>query len=36
MKQSIVFLEPKELFFLLYLFKETRDAIGDKIHKLGC
>jgi hypothetical protein len=36
MKQSIVFLEPKELLFLLSFFKETRDVIGDQIHKSRC
>jgi hypothetical protein len=36
MKQSIIFLEPKEFFFLLSFFKKTRDVIRDKIHKLRC
>jgi hypothetical protein len=33
MKQSIVFLEPKELFFFLSFFKEIHDVIRDQIHK---
>jgi hypothetical protein len=30
------FLEPKEFFFLLSFFKETRVVFGDQIHKSRC
>jgi hypothetical protein len=35
MKQSIIFLEPKDRF-LLPFFKTTRDAIGDQIYESRC